>query len=50
VFDPARHKRFETRWFEDFKVGERFILPSRTMIDALFAAFQGTSWDNHPVH
>jgi acyl dehydratase len=50
IFDPAQHKRFETRWFEDFKVGERFVLPSRTMTDALFAAFQGASGDNHPVH
>ena len=50
IFDPAQHRRFETRWFEDFKVGERFILPSRTMTDALFAAFQGASGDNHPVH
>ena len=50
AFDPARHKRFETRWFDDFKVGERFVLPSRTMTDALFAAFQTASGDNHPVH
>jgi acyl dehydratase len=50
TFDPAQHKRFETRWFEDFKLGERFILPSRTMTDALFAAFQSASGDNHPVH
>jgi acyl dehydratase len=49
-FDPARHRRYETRWFEDFKLGERFILPSRTMTDALFAAFQAASGDNHPVH
>src|SRR3954453_13867327 len=49
-FDPAQHRRFETRWFEDFKPGERFILPSRTMTDALFAAFQAASGDNHPVH
>jgi acyl dehydratase len=50
TFDPAQHRRFETRWFEDFKVGERFVLPSRTMTDALFAAFQTASGDNHPVH
>src|SRR5690606_7062669 len=31
-------------------VGERFVLPSRTMTDALFAAFQLASGDNHPVH
>lgn len=49
-FDPARHRRYESRWFEDFKPGERFVLPSRTMTDALFAAFQAASGDNHPVH
>lgn len=50
TFDPAQHRRFETRWFGDFKIGERFVLPSRTMTDALFAAFQTASGDNHPVH
>jgi acyl dehydratase len=49
-FDPAQHKRYQTRWFDDFNVGERFILPSRTMTDALFLAFQSASGDNHPVH
>ena len=49
-FDPAKHRRHATRWFEDFAVGERFVLPSRTMTDALFAAFQAASGDNHPVH
>jgi acyl dehydratase len=49
-FDPAQHKRYKSRWFDDFKVGERFILPSRTMTDALFLAFQSASGDNHPIH
>lgn len=40
----------EQRWFEDFHVGEVFRLPSRTMTDALFAAFALASGDNHPVH
>ncbi|KAK73863.1 MaoC-like protein [Bordetella bronchiseptica F4563] len=40
----------EQRYFEDFEVGERFVLPSRTMTDALFAAFQLASGDNHPIH
>jgi acyl dehydratase len=40
----------ESRYFEDFEIGERFVLPSRTMTDALFAAFQLASGDNHPVH
>lgn len=50
-FDPRAHRVVpEQRWFEDFVLGERFVLPSRTMTDALFAAFQLASGDNHPVH
>ena len=40
----------EQRDFDDFRVGERFPLPSRTMTEALFAAFQLASGDNHPIH
>nr|WP_198370440.1 MaoC family dehydratase [Roseomonas rosulenta] len=40
----------EQRWFEDFTLGERFVLPSRTMTEAVFLAFQAASGDNHPVH
>lgn len=50
VFDPLQHRMCEQRYFEDFELGERFVLPSRTMTDALFAAFQLASGDNHPVH
>jgi acyl dehydratase len=50
-FDPARHRMVaEQRWFEDFALGERFALPSRTMTEAIFLAFQAASGDNHPVH
>ncbi len=50
-FDPATHRMVpEQRWFEDFSLGERFLLPSRTMTDAVFLAFQAASGDNHPVH
>ena len=50
-FDPTRHRMIpEQRWFEDFVIGERFVLPSRTMTEAVFLAFQGASGDNHPVH
>jgi acyl dehydratase len=31
-------------------MGERFVLPSRTMTEALFLAFQAASGDNHPIH
>lgn len=49
-FDPRNHRMCPSRYFEDFEVGETFVLPSRTMTDALFAAFQLASGDNHPVH
>lgn len=38
------------RYFEDFEIGETFYIPSRTMTEALFAAFQLASGDNHPIH
>lgn len=50
AFDPARHLTTAQRWFEDFRVGERYVLPSRTMTSAYFAAFQALSGDNHPIH
>lgn len=48
--DPLAHLVATARYFEDFRVGERFNLPSRTMTEALFAAFQLASGDNHPIH
>lgn len=49
-FDPAAHRLAEPRWFDELAVGERFPIPSRTMTEALFAAFQLASGDNHPIH
>lgn len=50
-FDPSQHRMIPgQRWFEDFVVGERFVLPSRTQTAAVFAAFQTASGDTHPVH
>jgi len=47
----VRRSKFpEPRYFEDFEVGEVFYSPSRTQTDALFAAFQLASGDNHPIH
>jgi acyl dehydratase len=51
AFDPAKHRMItEQRWFDGFRLGEHFVLPSRTMTDAVFLAFQAASGDNHPVH
>lgn len=50
-FDPKAHRLVPAqRWFEDFTLGERFVLPSRTMTSGIFAAFQAASGDNHPIH
>ena len=49
-FDRGRHRFGEPRYFEDLAVGERFYIPSRTMTEAHFAAFQTISADNHPIH
>ncbi len=50
-FDPALHRMVPAqRWFDDFGLGERFVLPSRTMTEAVFLAFQAASGDAHPVH
>ena len=49
-FDRRQHRFGEPRYFEDLAVGERFYIPSRTMTEAHFAAFQTISADNHPIH
>lgn len=38
------------RWLEDFTPGEIFYIPSRTVTEAHFLAFQAASGDNHPIH
>jgi acyl dehydratase len=49
-FDPETHRVAETRFFEDFAIGESFPIPSRTVTEAQFLAFQAASGDNHPIH
>jgi len=49
-FSPAEHRYAPSRYFDDLAVGERFYIPSRTMTEALFSAFQLASGDNHPIH
>jgi acyl dehydratase len=48
-FEPGQHRYPESRYFEDLMIGERFFIPSRTMTEAHFAAFQMLSADNHPI-
>ena len=35
---------------EDFKIGDRFASPSKTLTDAHFLFFSGLTGDNHPIH
>jgi acyl dehydratase len=48
--DPADYRFGEQRYFEDFAVGQSFYIPSRTVTEAHFLAFQAASGDNHPIH
>jgi acyl dehydratase len=50
TFSPENHKLVPSRYFEDFTVGETFNIPSRTVTEAQFLAFQAASGDNHPIH
>lgn len=38
------------KYFEDFKLGERYYIPPRTMTDAHFLLFSALNGDNHPIH
>lgn len=48
--EPGADYQEDPHYFEDLQLGRRFAIPSRTMTDALFAAFQLASGDNHPIH
>ena len=49
-FNPENHRLAPSRYFEDFTLGEAFYIPSRTVTEAQFLAFQAASGDNHPIH
>jgi acyl dehydratase len=37
-------------YFEDFAIGDRFVVPSKTMTDAHFLMFSALTGDTHPIH
>ncbi|MBI16153.1 MAG: dehydratase [Proteobacteria bacterium] len=39
-----------SKYFEDFAIGDQYIIPSRTQTSGLFAMFQAASGDNDPIH
>lgn len=40
----------EQKYFEDFKIGDRFESPSKTLTDSHFMFFAGLTGDAHPIH
>ncbi|NKB58262.1 MAG: dehydratase [Alphaproteobacteria bacterium] len=50
TFSPEHHNAGVSLSFDELKIGQEFYIPSRTMTDALFSAFQLASGDNHPIH
>ena len=43
-------RTLESRWFEDFHVGERFTLPARVLGETAFRSFADASGEAHPLH
>ena len=40
----------EQKYLEDFKLGERFKIPSKTVTDSHFMLFAALTGDSHPLH
>jgi len=44
------HKSTVSKYFEDFSIGDKYVIPSRTQTSAIFSMFQAASGDNDPIH
>ena len=44
------HKSIVSKYFEDFSIGDKYVIPSRTQTSAVFSMFQAASGDNDPIH
>lgn len=38
------------KYFEDFRLGEKFPIPSKTLTDEHFLSFAALTGDSHPIH
>ena len=47
---PKVHKSTVSKYFEDFSIGDKYDIPSRTQTSAIFTMFQAASGDNDPIH
>ena len=39
-----------SKYFEDFIIGDKYLIPSRTQTSGIFSMFQAASGDNDPIH
>ena len=39
-----------SKYFEDFSIGDKYLIPSRTQTSGIFLMFQAASGDNDPIH
>ena len=44
------HTLKNSKYFEDFAVGDKYLIPSRTQTSSIFSMFQAASGDNDPIH
>ena len=44
------HSLTNSKYFEDFAVGDKYLIPSRTQTSSIFSMFQAASGDNDPIH
>ena len=44
------HSIKNSKYFEDFAVGDKYLIPSRTQTSSIFSMFQAASGDNDPIH
>ena len=47
---PTIRKSIVGKYFEDFSIGDKYVIPSRTQTSAIFSTFQAASGDNDPIH
>ena len=39
-----------SKYFEEFSIGDTYLIPSRTQTSGIFSMFQAASGDNDPIH
>jgi len=49
-FKPEEHRMVSSKSFSEYRVGDSYKAPSRTITEGIFAAFQAASGDNAPLH